>query len=398
MNQTKKRLTIVNLAISMTDIETIQLQVLKLTMLKSDIKIGEILSALNAQNYAQAQGLITEYIEAPNETVLQRTTQDNTPNKEEKPTSIEEDKAIIEEFDLFTTPAYEASKNIQEEINYDAFLDITSVPEKNVNTEVDYKPLLNIEADNILSNNIDLDISQNHNESLKSIQEEPPLNKEITTKNTVKTDDAHSSNITGKEDQTIEENLIHTKKTNLNSEEYSCSFYEAIPHINNKFNNLYTQYPPIEYTDNLYESVKNWLLQVSTKGYTEEDIETHIKNVEELKHSNIEEAAQLLIAVSATDSLYALFQLARALFIGNILQKNISEAVTLIHYLAINEEYPEAMCDLAQFYERGIEVKKDKKRAEELYKESMHLGIQRASKHYQRIQKKHKSLLDIFKK
>jgi len=142
----------------------------------------------------------------------------------------------------------------------------------------------------------------------------------------------------------------------------------------------------------------NWLLQVSTKGYTETEVEACIKDAEELKQTNLGESAQLLIAAGATDSLYALFKLARALFIGDILQKNIPEAVTLIHYLAINEEYPEAICDLAQFYEQGVEVEKDKKKAEVLYKQAMHLGIQRAGKHYQRIQKENKSFFSIFKK
>jgi len=402
MNQTKKRLTIINLAISMTDIETIQLQVLKLALLKSDTKIGEILSTLNAQNYAQAQGLITAYIEAPNETVLQRTTQNDTPDQEEKLTSKEEDKATIEEFDLFTTPAYEASENFQEEVNYDAFLDTTSAPEKTENAEVDYDPLLNIEADDVLPNNIDLDISQKPNESLEKIQEEAPLTKEVNTKDTVIDDDDYDISISNETGQAIEnnreDNSIASKDTHLNIEEEQYAYYEAIPHINNKFNNLYMQYPPIEHTESRYYSVENWLLQVSTKGYTEVEVETRIKDAEKLKHSNLGEAAQLLIAAGSTDSLYALFQLARALYVGDILQKNIPEAVTLIHYLATNEEYPEAICDLAQFYEQGIEVKKDKKKAEELYKEAMHLGIQRASKHYQRIQKESKSLFAMFQK
>jgi len=379
MNQTKKRLTIINLAISITDIETIQLQILKLTLLKSDIKIGEIITALNGQNYAQAQRLISEYIDAPNETILQRTTQNDIQNPEEKqPSPKEIDEATIEEFDLFTTPAYETSEVFQEKVNYDAFLDTSTETEstQTPNAEINYDPLLNVEADDVLPNNIDLDISQHDNNN----------------------SDTHTSN-------EVEKNIVTPVQDNNTSpsgdddtEEDKYSFYEAIPHINNKFNNLYTQYPPIEHTENRYYSVENWLLQVSTKGYTEAEVETRIKDAEKLKHSNLGESAQLLIAAGATDSPYALFQLARALFIGDILQKNIPEAVTLIHYLASNEEYPEAICDLAQFYEQGIEVKKDKKKAEVLYKEAMYLGIKRATKHYQRIQKENKSLFAIFQK
>jgi hypothetical protein len=75
MNQTKKRLSIINLAISMTDIETIQLQILKLGMSKSDEKIQEIIETLYEANYAQAQALIKEYIETPHHEILQRTFQ-----------------------------------------------------------------------------------------------------------------------------------------------------------------------------------------------------------------------------------------------------------------------------------------------------------------------------------
>ena len=73
MNQTKKRLSIINHAISITDIETIQLQVLKLVPLKSDLKIQGIVEAIQAENYAKAQGLINTYIEAPTENIIQRT-------------------------------------------------------------------------------------------------------------------------------------------------------------------------------------------------------------------------------------------------------------------------------------------------------------------------------------
>jgi hypothetical protein len=417
MNQTKKRLTIINLAISITDMETIQLQVSKLGLLKSDIKIVEIISTLNGQNYAQAQRLISEYIDAPNETVLQRTTQDDIVVPEETETSQEEtDAETIEEFDLFTTPAYETSEDVQTDVNYDAFLD-TSTQTQSTQTEtkeVNYDPLLNVEADDILPNNIDLDLSQKNNESVENTTEEIAqslagnVNKEtLVHENTASQeiltkDDNDNIYLSNEKDNKNQSNEDYTIPPN-NDGTYSIEddkylSYEAIPHINTKFNNLYAQYPPIEHTQSRYYSVENWLLQVSTKGYTETEVETRITEAEELKNSNLGESAQLLIAAGATESLYALFQLARALYIGDILQRNIPESVTLIHYLAINEAYPEAICDLGQFYEKGIEVEQNKSKAEELYKEAMHLGIQRAAKHYQRIQKEKKSIFSIFQK
>ncbi|MCF6243580.1 MAG: hypothetical protein L3J43_00920 [Sulfurovum sp.] len=390
MNQTKKRLTIINLAISITDMETIQLQVSKLSLLKSDLKIGEIISALSEQNYAQTQRLISEYLEAPNETVLQRTSQDEIAHQEQiQQTQDEEEQAIIKEFDLFTTPAYNASGNTEEEVNYDAFLDTTTASEVNINKEVNYDTLLNVVANDILPNNIDLDISTENKETQQNGDHK------------VSSTDTQLDTEVNKEDNDIvirnEKRSTDTEDTADEIDENGYSSYEAISHISTKFNNLYNQYSPIEHTENRYKSVEDWLLQISTKGYTESEVEIKIKDAEELKHTNVSEAAQLLIATGATDSLYALFQLARALFVGDILQKNIPEAVTLIHYLAINEEYPEAMCDLAQFYEKGIEVKQNSKKAEVLYKEAMNQGIKRATQHYQRIQKENTSIFTKFK-
>jgi hypothetical protein len=394
MNQTKKRLTIINLAISITDIETIQLQASKLALLKSDIKIVEILSALEEENYAQAQRLISEYIETPNETIVQRTAQDDT--KEISQEDI--DAKTIEEFDLFTTSTHETSEEAEEKINYDAFLDTSTEEEapQTLKQEVDYDPLLNVEAEDVLPNNIDIDLSSQQNNEPTEDKITKPL--EDNTLNVTTTEDNATTDNTSTKNDTISEEIEEENIDTPTQDEDGEIYYEAIPHINNKFNNLYAQYPPIEHTQNRYYSVENWLLQVSTKGYTETEVETLINDAEILKETNLGESAQLLIAAGATDSLYALFRLARALFIGDILQKNIPEAVSLIHYLAVNEEYPEAICDLAQLYEQGIEVEKNKKKAESLYKKAMHLGIQRATKHYQRVQKENKSLFSIFKR
>jgi len=95
MNQTKKRLAIIKLAISMTDTETIQLQVLKLGLLKTDSKMREILTLLNAHNYAQAQRLISNYIDSPQQTtVIQRTSQEET---EQAPMQTPEEAMIEKE-------------------------------------------------------------------------------------------------------------------------------------------------------------------------------------------------------------------------------------------------------------------------------------------------------------
>ncbi len=172
MNQTKKRLAIIKLAISMTDTETIQLQVLKLGLLKTDSKMREILTLLSEKSYARAQGLISAYIETPSNTVLQRTSQEPIPiskpetvlektshqtldipehtfeesmlepiqevalQKETVPSLQEKiqaakDKAIIDEFELFIDePETELKEAVLEEVNYDALLDIAPPPKQ----------------------------------------------------------------------------------------------------------------------------------------------------------------------------------------------------------------------------------------------------------------------------
>jgi TPR repeat protein len=85
--------------------------------------------------------------------------------------------------------------------------------------------------------------------------------------------------------------------------------------------------------------------------------------------------------------------LARELFKGNLLEKNLAEAFTLINRLAMDDDYPEAICDLAQLYENGIGIGKDRDRAEILYQTAMELGIKRAAAHYARLQHTKKGLL-----
>ena len=163
--------------------------------------------------------------------------------------------------------------------------------------------------------------------------------------------------------------------------------YKAISYIDQKYKNMSNQYPPLDSNNTEYPSVRAWLLQISNEGYTESDVEEMIKHIEKLAKTDKAEAAQLLLITAATESKYAQFRLARALYRGEILEKNLPEAFTLINRLAMNDNYPEAICDLAQFYENGVGISKDKQKAIEFYKEAMDLGIQRAADHYERLSK-----------
>ncbi len=405
MNQTKKRLSIINHAISITDVETIQLQVLKLALLKTDLKIQEIVTAIQAENYAQAQRLINRYIETPTENILQRTSQ------KAQTVMAAEDQAIIDEFDLFiTSNTNKAPREI--DINDFLFDDLPVNPKvetKHVDQR-DYEALLNIDMDNVLSDNIELDIAHTSKdtffESSKDTQtidtNNVPRDTFFDTEETVNEEpiieDTPTEETTIEETETIiqkellsKEVLLKELKPVLKTEEETRSYhYKAIPYIAQKLISMKKQYPPIERTYEKFDSVETLLRKISQEGYSEEEIEetlTYIKKLTE--ETKVTEAAQLLLVCAATESKFAQFMLARELYKGILLTQNISEAFEQMHGLAM-EDYPEALCDLAQFYEHGIGVNKDKKKAEQLYMEASDLGIKRAEKHYARLKKQNR--------
>jgi len=491
MNQTKKRLSIINLAISITDIETIQLQILKLRLIKSDEKIQEILQTLQNENYAQAQALITGYIDTPNKEILQRTFQ------EEIAKQTPEEKALINEFNLFTVEnKTQNSKSEVHTLNLDEMLELggievsqseKEVPELRKNTEIhtldlddmlkleeeaketqpkavhktaNFDALLNIGHEEILPDNINIDIS--HKETSDFWEEEvsaPSLTEEIPkdtffdledsealseidneveddlfapelipdeteTKETVKEDDfmvkemlledvpvlQDKNNEPAVSDEFIEHtvqdislNSLHTPELKEIQEEETITssdttHYKAIPYIDQKFKNMHVQYPITEESDERFTSVDDWLLQISNEGYTEKEVESVLEKIDKIRLKNRSEAAQLLLICAATESKYAQFRLARTLYKGDILQKNLPEAFTLINRLAINDDYPEAICDLAQFYEHGVGIEKDKEKAQMLYEEAMDAGIKRATEHFERLEKQNNGFFSFFTK
>ena len=458
MNQTKKRLSIINLAISITDLETIQLQILQLGPLRTDEKIQEIITTLKAENYVQAQGLITAYIETPTKVILQRTFQ-----KEKEKRKIQ-DNNTIDEFNLFAEP--ENSSEIKN-LDFDdmvAFSDeVMKEKPKKVEKNIDFDSLLNIDAGDILPNNIKL---KTNNHASNTFWEKPdiqtndiprdtffdteeqitkPIEEKLTEELFSDTIAEHTEEIIEEEptqkevmqevmQETMEETLeemteepsevIYSEKENQEEEENIETFgeetreelkelkpqkqndetetkntkYKAIPYIDQKFKNMHVQYPPVQETLEIFPSVTAWLEKISHEEYCEKDIEEMIKKIDSLGVAHKEEAAQLVLITAATESKYAQFKLARALYKGEILQKNLPESFTLINRLATHDDYPEAICDLAQFYEYGIGIDKDKKKAELLYKEAMNSGIKRATDHYKRIKKQNKGLFSFLKK
>ncbi len=402
MNQTKKRLSIINYAISITDVETIQLQVLKLALLKTDVKVQEIVTVIQAENYAQAQGLINQYIEAPTDNILQRTSQ------KVQTVMAAEDQAIIDEFDLFiTSNTYEKPQEQEIDIN-DFLLDELPVKTKIKTKKADhgdFNSLLNIDMSNVLPDNIELDAADTSKDTFFEPSKEKgqqTLDTNNVLRDTFFDTEEPVSEATHKE-ETITEKELPSKEEFFKEpnpvtkvqEETVSSQYKAIPYIAQKLIKMKKQYTAIERTYEKFDSVENLLRKISQEGYSEEEIEETLNYIKKLTEESKEtEAAQLLLICAATESKFAQFMLARELYKGVLLTTDIPEAFTHMHSLAL-EDYPEALCDLAQFYEHGIGAEKDEKKAEQFYKEAMDFGIKRAEKHYTRLKKQNRG---FFKK
>ncbi|SFV61568.1 hypothetical protein MNB_SV-3-1085 [hydrothermal vent metagenome] len=385
MNQTKKRLNIINLAISITDIETIQLQILKLSPLKTDKRIQKIVSLLQAENYAQAQKFISEYIDTPIDEILQRTSQ-------KKPTTItEENQALIDEFQLFvnTSDSSASQQSIKPDIQKDTPYSLYDTKPKQT---IDFDALLNLDKEEVLPNNITINLSENFSEADKlkeslptediprdTFFDTPEKDKEISMEEVSK-----SIPETIPEDTPLKEIKSTTQQI--------PSHYPAIPYISQKFADMKKSYPPIQISHEKFDSVENFLSRIAQNGYSETEMEEMITFIQKLtRSSKFAEASELLLLCGATESKFAQFMFARALFTGSLLRKNINESFSLIHALAM-DNYPEALCDLAQFYEHGIGTQKDIIKAERLYKEASDFGIRRAEKHYNRLKKQNRRL------
>ena len=399
MNQTKKRLSIINLAISIGDTETIQLQILKLSPLKRDEKIQKIIHTLQAENYAQAQTLITSYIETAPDDIHQRTLSDI-------PDSPEEEEAIIEEFDLFRIKPEEENEEIDEILDLDN--NNADLQEESLEEKSDFDALLNLKSEDVLPNALQMQQTLSDNDDFFSLPEEHEQYNytEIVEKDDFFFQDTHDDARKSVETEKGEagdtssayqsgSTVTEVASDNVNRvPDESSQSYEPIPYIDQKFKNMQTQYPPVEESSDHFASVDAWLKKIANEGYEEHEIEEMVTYIEKLVQENKKaEAAQLLLISAATQSKYAQFMLARALFKGDIVKKNLPEAFTLINRLAMDDDYAEAICDLGQFYEYGIGIDKDRYRAEALYKEAMELGISRAKRHYERLSKANKGVL-----
>ncbi len=178
---------------------------------------------------------------------------------------------------------------------------------------------------------------------------------------------------------------------------YDDNIYPPIGHIEEKFRQAFSLYPPLKENDIWVEEVAKFLKFISLNSYKDSDVEKFLDEYFYYKEKgDIARASQFLLLAASTEARYAQFLLARELFKGKILKRNVKASFDLMTKLA-NSGYADAICDLGQFYEYGVGIPENKKIALKLYEKAFELGLQRATKHINRV-KESSSLLSSLKK
>ncbi|MBN2768081.1 MAG: SEL1-like repeat protein [Campylobacterales bacterium] len=374
MNQIKKRLEIIKIAISMTDSETIRLQLLKLEPFEIDPKLDEIIDLLKIKNYAQAQYLISEYIN-PTKII-----EEESENKKEDSREITREKtytqkkhSIIEEFQIIMPSSKDEDEDEDDkDIEENPYQDIT--PAHKVLLEA----MEDEENEQYLEPNIEEDIEIDEEEIPQEYDEN-----EVPQKENNKYD------VEYEEYEEITEDEETSENEELQEEDVEEKYDPApIKDIEERFEQIYGVYDFYHQTDTRYQSTKIWITQIKNRGVNNSSLQAMLQHIENLKgRDDTSEAAQLICVCAATNLQLGRLLLARELYRGKLASQDEVEAYKIIHELA-QEEYDEALCDLGQFYEFGVAVSKNEKKAKELYEKAIALGLQRAKSHLERINKK----------
>ena len=415
-----KRLEIVKLAVEINDNDVVALQAVNLNSTNRQ-ELVEIATLLNKGNYKQALYLIKKYLENSN---IDFDLEDG-----QKILNIEDmlkmspiAKETIREFKRsgYSKEDLEAfAKNIQvppmqeyDKVDVDEYIqeNVLQNSDKNLNEESNVNK--DLQPSTQPTNTQEEEISKSE-DSFKDIDSNTPLDE--ISKEVLKDDSKKkrtkvlSSYKTlrakfGKKDkkEKVEEKKIESPKENrVKTEEEQTAtenIYPPIAHLTEKYREYFVLYPPVKESEIWLEDIALTINKLSNNSYTDKDIEKIYKEYEYyLNLGELAKAAQFLLLLAATDSTYARFILARELFKGKVLKRDIQKSYALMVELA-KKGYPNAICDLGQFYEYGIIVNEDKKRALKLYEKAFELGVNRATKHINRIKENSNIFTKLFGK
>lgn len=429
MDQIKKRLEIIKIAIFMSDDETIRLQLLKLEYFQENEQLDKILHLLKRKNYGQAQVLISEYLndqaDLNNKNIQEDKAIDDPENK----------KSIIEEFGLLKSNKFQgahlspvtnqqSSKPSKTKENHTSYTskykdfelsleEIEKIPaKKQGKQEVAIKNKIDF-SDIFLSStkkkdNVKEEFKAIHIENISEIQEEI---QEID--NSADESSKQENNEISQEKHEASEGDLEML-IDIDMEAIKAHKNSSGVAIENKGGNTYdTKYPPVSdvfhrfqnialfhvddknYT--LHKSAANWMHRISNFGYKEIEIFKISKYIQKLKEGKqFDEAIQLTLVCGATESNLGKLIFARELYKGDIFEKDHRKACEMTKELALLD-YPEALCDLGQYCEHGIGTNKNLEYALHFYKKAHDLGLERANILYKNLKRKNGFFSFLFK-
>jgi len=389
MNQIQKRLEIIKIAISMTDEETVKLQLLKLEYFENDKELSEIIVLLKQKYYAKAQSLIIQYNSNPANKYIDN--QIKTQHLD--PASIDNQLAESTHTENFIKLNPINKNSILNTINKNngdkesikneyIHANTTSIPTKGSTTHQDISSL----------NNDDICINkEDYSAYVTKLKKQSLETKDMTSDKNSMTENIlveAENNISIKNG--TEENKMSQR------EETAVKPYDKITNISTIFHNKASNHlsKPIM---TVSKSATTWMKHIANGGYSDSEINKILAHINKLKNSGKHsEAAQLILICGSTESELGQLIFARELIKGDSLSKNETKAFELIKELA-STGYSEAVCDYGQLIEYGIGTVSDPKYAEELYKEAVNMDSERGRRLYEAIRKKNHKFLGFFR-
>jgi len=443
LKEISKRLEIIKLSISVNDSETIKVQSNYLKSLNS-INLNEISSLLENRNYRQALYLIKKFKEDNNLTLVDS----SFANDETENVLNIDDMLKMGPINQETINYYKESSYTQDDIA--AFSQNISSRKENSGNAPTEEEIIELPPEEEITTpskeetkETNLTYAKEKEESQKPTQ----LNKAIADANNDTPLDEISSQVLNKKEEAKRTQVIskyktlrskfakkekkqeetkkpktsfaskmknlaakkkkpEIKKETIKEEQEELNkpnrpekndIYPPIPHIENKYRQAFILYPPIKESEVWVEEVAKFLRYIASNSYTDLDLN---KFFDEYKHyldnGDIARASQFILLAGCTDSRYSQFLVARELFKGKLLKRNIKKSYDLMSKLA-NSGYADAICDLGQFYEYGIGIPENKKTALKLYEKAFELGLQRATKHINRIKETQSGIFSTIK-
>ena len=417
MEEIDVRFGIVELAVKLGDMQTISIQVEKLRNLSLDDNLDEIITLLENRNFRQALFLMKHYASTLKDDFFEEKSTDSAAIEEERDLEYPvrenridggekvltlDDLLKMSDYSMQRVKEYRAAATNESSEIFEEDL-VAAVSDEGVENELEIIEVSeggeNLAEEYISSLSAELELEDT--DRVDGIREESfiDINEEDESIQSIESNDLDAQK---ESDESCEANIYEESREDADEREEEDEdvgkdeLYPPISYIEQKYRNMFHQYAPKEESDVLCEGVEEILRQIAETGYSERDMERFLLRYREHKErGDLVCSAQILLAAAATESKFAQFLLARELFTGDIIEQNHAEAFTQINSLA-EKGFAEAICDLAQFYEYGIGIGKDRKMALLLYEEAQEMGVERAARHVERL-KKGRGLLGLLK-